>query len=342
MLTNCIQNTNYEYFLLIVTQKSCNISIFLVSLKVENEEEDVRLFGYIRVYRPELKVKENEYYRALYCGLCREMGRCTGQCSRASLSYDLAFFSIVRMALSGTAPTLARKRCIAHPFKRRTFVTSNGEIRFSACVSAMLTYHKVRDDLHDERGFRRFAARLALPFATTARRRAKKKYPNADTVVELHINRLSLLEKNGCQSADEVAAVFGEMMGMLLAFGYEGSVQKIAHSIGLHVGKWTYLIDAADDLEKDAGSGAFNPMLRVFPNAKLTQEQKDELFSALLLELSDAEAAIDLIDNGCPDAETAAITDAIIKNILYLGMPNVQRSAIYKDEATASSERQSQ
>ena len=130
------------------------------------------MFGYVKVHRPELKVKENEYYRALYCGLCREMGRCTGQCSRAALSYDLTFFSLVRMAIAGTVPELARKTCIAHPLKKRTFVRSNPELEFSACVSAILTYHKVHDDLCDEKGFKRARARLLLPFASSARKRA--------------------------------------------------------------------------------------------------------------------------------------------------------------------------
>ena len=304
-------------------------------------KEGARLFGYVKVHRPELKVKENEYYRALYCGLCREMGRCTGQCSRATLSYDLTFFALVRTALSGTAPSLARKVCIAHPLKRRTFVKSNAELEFSACVSSILTYHKVRDDLHDERGFKRFRALLVLPFAAAARKRAAKKFPDTDATVASHIEKLSELEKNNCQSADTVASVFGEMMGKLLSFGYEAALERIAYSIGLHVGKWTYFADAADDLKKDARSGAFNPLLAVYKEGALTKEQKDELFRALLLELSDAETALDLTENSCPDAEAAAITYAIIKNILYLGMPNVQRSVIYKDEDTASSERQS-
>jgi hypothetical protein len=100
-------------------------------------------------------------------------------------------------------------------------------------------------------------------------------------------------------------------------------------------------VDGATNVVKDARSGAFNPLLAVYKEGALTKEQKDELFRALLLELSDAEAALDLTESSCPDAEAAAITDAIIKNILYLGMPNVQRSVIYKDEDTASSERQS-
>ena len=62
------------------------------------------MFGYIRPHTPELRVREYEYYKAVYCGLCRSMGKCTGQCSRMTLSYDFAFLSLVRMALSATAP----------------------------------------------------------------------------------------------------------------------------------------------------------------------------------------------------------------------------------------------
>ena len=55
------------------------------------------MFGYIKTYPPELKVREQEYYRAVYCGLCRTMGKCTGQCSRMALSYDFAFLVMLRL-----------------------------------------------------------------------------------------------------------------------------------------------------------------------------------------------------------------------------------------------------
>ena len=59
------------------------------------------MYGYVRTHAPELKVRQQEYYRAVYCGLCRTMGKCTGQCSRMTLSYDFTFFALVRMALTG-------------------------------------------------------------------------------------------------------------------------------------------------------------------------------------------------------------------------------------------------
>jgi hypothetical protein len=289
------------------------------------------LFGYIRAHRPELKVKENEYYRAIYCGLCREMGRCTGQCSRATLSYDLTFFSLVRMVLSGTDPKIERKRCIAHPLRKRAFVISNIELEISACTSAILTYYKVMDDLSDERGVRRARAYLILPFARAARKRAKKKHPTLDSAVSSHISRLSELERESGRTPDEIASVFGELMGELMSYGYDGARKKIAHAIGLHIGKWTYFADAADDMEKDAKSGAFNPLLSLYRDTKLADAQKEELFHALILELSDAEASFDLLEYRATECEINDISEAIIKNILYFGMPNVQRSVIYKD-----------
>ena len=57
------------------------------------------MYGYIKAYAPELKVREQEYYRAVYCGLCRTMGKCTGQCSRLTLSCDVTFLALLRLLL---------------------------------------------------------------------------------------------------------------------------------------------------------------------------------------------------------------------------------------------------
>ena len=54
------------------------------------------MFGYIRTDVPEMRVRENEYYRAVYCGLCRAQGKCTGQCSRFTLNYDIVFLALLR------------------------------------------------------------------------------------------------------------------------------------------------------------------------------------------------------------------------------------------------------
>ena len=101
------------------------------------------MYGYLRTHVPELKVRQQEYYRAVYCGLCRTMGQCTGQCSRMTLSYDFTLFALVRMALTGETVTVRSRRCIAHPLRKRPMADPNPTLRICAHASAILAHHKV-------------------------------------------------------------------------------------------------------------------------------------------------------------------------------------------------------
>ncbi|MBR5615642.1 MAG: hypothetical protein IKW66_02370, partial [Clostridia bacterium] len=131
------------------------------------------MFGYVRPYPPELKLREYEYYRGVYCGLCRAMGRCTGQCSRLTLSYDLVFLALTRMALLGGNPDgsdsnepravrFEKKRCLPHPLRRRASLQAGAVTDYVACAAAVLGYHKILDDRQDETGSKRLRARLLL------------------------------------------------------------------------------------------------------------------------------------------------------------------------------------
>ena len=133
------------------------------------------MFGYIRVNAQELRVREYECYRALYCGLCKHMGKCTGQCSRLSLSYDFVFLAAVRIALSKEQITAKKKRCLLHPFRPRKCVTDSPALAYCANASALLTYHKLADDIADEKGLKKLRALLAKPFFAGAYRKAKRK-----------------------------------------------------------------------------------------------------------------------------------------------------------------------
>ena len=112
------------------------------------------MFGYVRVKHTELRVKEYEFYRGTYCGLCRSMGKCTGQCSRFALSYDFAFLALLRITLDRTPVEFEQKRCIAHPLKKRNMMKHNASLAYCAHAAALLNYHKILDDLSDERGWK--------------------------------------------------------------------------------------------------------------------------------------------------------------------------------------------
>ena len=110
----------------------------------------MRVFGYIRILEPELKIREFACYRGAYCGLCRQMGKCTGQCSRLTLRYDAAAMVLLRMAARGTTPEFTKKRCFLHPLTKADVLRPCEETETVACIMAALAYHKCKDDIADE------------------------------------------------------------------------------------------------------------------------------------------------------------------------------------------------
>ncbi len=287
------------------------------------------MFGYVKPWLPELRVREEATYRALYCGLCRTMKRTVGRLSTLSLSYDFVFFLICRLRAAGLSPTAVRRRCIAHPFRRRPMADA-GEIgRLAARISALLTYDQIRDDLRDRGTKKRLRARLLLPIFASARRRAK--LPDLDAEFRRCLDALDALERAGDPSADKAAETFGALLGCAFAYGLSGDDARILFEIGRHTGRFIYLADAAEDYADDRRRGNYNPLVLFHGGRDMTPQEKNALHTALLLELTALERAIALLPTKRDDL--SEITD----NILYIGLP--RRVAYLKTEEITPGEK---
>lgn len=279
------------------------------------------MFGYVRAQRQELTVRQDTFYRAVYCGLCREMGRCTGQCSRLTLSYDMVYLYLVRAALTGIQPQAKKGRCFLHPFRARQMLVHDEELAYAARVSALLTYGKLCDDLADERGIKRFGKRLLRPVFGAAKKRADLAvlYERMESL----LSELSALEAQKLPSVDAPADIFGKLLAEIFAYGLDGDAEKIAREIGFRTGRWIYAVDAADDMDEDAESGGYNPFLLLY-GGEMDAEQRRYAAMAMQYDLTAAAAALDLADKN-------SLTP-IIENILYLGMPSSAQKALHKKE----------
>ena len=279
------------------------------------------MFGYVKTYTPELRVREHEYYKGAYCGLCKMLGKCTGQCSRMTLNYDFVTLALMRIALTKEITSFSRECCILHPIKKRNVMNENPELSHAAYSSAIISYHKVLDDLYDEGFFKRLYTRVfLLPCAVSMRRKAVKNedYKSLDALCKEILGKLLELEKNSSaqSSVDLPAELFGKLLASFLAFGLEGSTEKIAYSIGLHLGKWVYIADSLDDVKEDKKLQRFNPFLKIYDGNIPTKEQSNDIQLALKNELIELEKAFDLIDFG-----TDHTVKNILSNIIYIGMP---------------------
>lgn len=288
------------------------------------------MFGYIKPLSAELRIREYDCYRAYYCGLCRAMGHCTGQCSRLTLSYDIVFLAAVRCYLAGEAPKITKIRCLAHPLRRRKAVELSPQLAYCADASALLTYHKCRDDCADETGWKRLRAKAAKLVLSRAYRKAKKRHPELDRTVAQELERLQAYERSNAEpSADMPAEIFGSLMRAIFAEGLDGASARLASEVGQTVGRWVYLVDAADDIEQDKKKKRFNPYLRLLGDSP-TQEDWDMVRTALTAILCETERAFLLFGQPpCPELKE------IIANILYLGLPEAAMQAIPSRQANS-------
>ena len=269
------------------------------------------MFGYVREYPPELKLKHHVLYRAVYCGLCKSMGRCTGFCSRVTLSYDGVFLALVRMALEKTKPEIQPERCFLHPFKRHPMLRQNAVLAYSARVSALLVYGKVADDVADTRGAKRMLYRMAQPFAAHFRKKAGLEGLRA--LVQQQLTQLSAYEAEPGDSFDKPADLFGVVCAECFSFGLEGEQKLLARNVGSHVGRWIYAADALDDFEKDRKCGTYNPFARLY-SAELSENDRKAIADTMKNELVSIGNAFDLMDFEDTDIRT------LLYHIVFEGM----------------------
>lgn len=262
------------------------------------------MFGYITPLTDELKVKEHIFYKSVYCGLCRCMNKSICPESTLTLSYDVVFLVLVRMALTGGTAEFGSGRCCVSPLRKKPYMKPNEELEYCSCAGALLAYYNIEDNARDGRGAKRLAASTALLFS----RRMKKKAGLAElsAAVSDRLSELSEIERTGEKLPDRAAEISGEMMAEVFGYSLGGASERIAREIGFHVGKWVYFADAADDYYRDIKRGEYNP---------LPSPDVEMLRCAMNLELERAAAAYELIGDADPGIMS------IIENILYLGMP---------------------
>ena len=100
---------------------------------------------------------------------------------------------------------------------------------------------------------------------------------------------------------------FGELMAELFDYRQDRWAPEL-RSIGFHLGKFIYLLDAYDDLEHDQRKGAYNP-LKVLSQQPGYEEEMKEIFELLLAQCAQSFERLPCVE----DAD-------LLRNILYSGV----------------------
>ena len=155
------------------------------------------LFGYIKPYKPEMKIIEFDTYKAIYCGLCKQLGRAFGPFARMTLSYDFAFLSLLSLGVTDSCPSFKRESCAANPMKKKPCLCACDDSRFAASAAMTMLYYKVLDNYRDSGVGGRLASLLLLPWANRARKKARALYPQMDEIIGREMEKQRAVEAQG-------------------------------------------------------------------------------------------------------------------------------------------------
>lgn len=278
------------------------------------------MFGYLKPDKPYLYMKDETLYKALYCGVCKSIGKTCGEVARVTLTYDIAFLSAIAHNIMGVDITIKPETCIAHPIKKRPVQQCDGISLKLGAINVILAYYKLKDDVLDEN-----KGSVKSSFIKHGYLKAKKTLPQVDEIVKKSYQELVKLENSNSDSIDIVCDKFGTMLQDISKDLFGEFASEYTNGLFYAIGKWIYLIDALDDYDKDIKKNNYN-VLRALYGAvdykTLIKERKNDIvfiFNGIFTQILDNY-------NNIPKKFN---TDLVV-NILTRGIPETTRKILEK------------
>ncbi|MDD6489537.1 MAG: DUF5685 family protein [Clostridia bacterium] len=282
------------------------------------------MFGYLQPKKSELKLKEYELYRSVYCGLCRHSGKDYGIISRLTLSYDCTLLAMLSLSVKGEKSCVTKGHCVCNPLKKCLFCSGNGDsFKFAGAVSVIMTYYKLQDTIEDSGFFKRIIARFLKAIFSHSHKKAANDYPFIEQNVKVMMENQRVAENSDSgvdKAADSTAVLISNICCMLTD---DEKQKKILREFGYYVGRWIYLIDAADDLPKDIKKNSFNPFKKHYisdnSDISLTMSYCNNVLNMTVAQVVAAYNLLEIKDY-----------KEIFDNIVYKGLSSQQEYCLFE------------
>ena len=282
------------------------------------------MFGYVKAYKPELRIKEYEMYKAVYCSVCKEIGKEYGFVTRFALSYDFTFLMMLYISVREDCISVKRGRCVYNPAKACNFL-ENKLPKMPLAASQIMFYYKLTDNITDEGLIKSAYYRFLRLFTKKGYKKAVNEFPEINSIFSEYYNSQTDIENKNVQNIDLAADPTAKMLSNLFSLCAVGSENRALKRLGYCMGRWIYILDAANDLKEDIKKEKYNPL-------KEEAEGVDDLddFISKMLEgslnlcIAESAKAFELID--------IKRFKNILGNIIYLGLDNSQKEILKKEK----------
>lgn len=275
------------------------------------------MFGYIKPFKPQLRFCEYDAYKAVYCGLCKQLGESFGPAARLTLSYDFVFYCMLGYSVRGQQADIRMSRCCVNPLKKVPMAQPDSMLREGADLASIMIYYKLLDNIHDGSLPRRCLWRVLRPLFAGAYGKAKAARPEYDRIVAQSVEAQAGLEQDGCRSVDGASEPTARAMADICrGLGAEEGQRRVLERLGYLIGRYVYLSDALDDMRDDIKSGNYNPFVLAYeldkPDAAKMRDIRDKTRETLYLTAAEAGKAWTLLDT--------ELFAPVLENIMLQGL----------------------
>ena len=195
-------------------------------------------------------------------------------------------------------------------------------MELAADESVILAYWQLRDGAEDHTWAAGLKYRGGAQLLEGAYRKAAAFRPEFDAAVRRQLRLLHELETAEDPSMDRAADTFAVLLSGASAEIEDPTRRRILEQILYHLGRWVYLIDAADDLKRDGESGNYNPVALRYglKNGVWTPESRRDFALTLDHSIHRMAAAFELWDFG--------VWTAVLESTFYAGLFRVGHAVL--------------
>ncbi|MFI0506559.1 DUF5685 family protein [Streptomyces albogriseolus] len=260
------------------------------------------MFGIVRPCRHRLGEKLTAQWTAHLCGLCLALRGDHGQLARIVTNYDGLLISVLTEAQAGPGGGTGRRTAGPCPLRgMRTASVAHGEgARLAAAVSLVLASAKVRDHVTDGDGLlaRRPVALAARRVAASWDRAGARTGSDVgfDTAVLVDaVDRQTGIESLAGPGTPVLAVTEPTETATAAAFAHTAVLAGRPHNAaplaeaGRLFGRLAHLLDAVEDREADAASGAWNPLTATGTSLDEARRLADDAVHGIRLALREVE-----------------------------------------------------
>ncbi len=262
------------------------------------------MYGYVCICKPELRFREYDVYHSCYCGLCQALKEHYGTFARWMVSYDMTFLILLLNGLYEPEELVTSHRCAAHPFRKQQQIRCD-ITDYAADISVLLFRDKCMDDWNDEH---KLSRRTLAGLLHKGYQKVQKLYPEKVHVVQEQLKKLEQMEQENESNPDLPAGCFGTLLSELFLWKKD-EWEETLRNLGFYLGKFIYLLDAYDDLERDKKKHCYNPLSHLEAEDPQFDDTCHQLLQMMMANCAESFERLPILHNV-----------EILRNILYAGV----------------------